>query len=36
MGPKAAALLHVRHGNVMRPVIYFERDIALADLGLED
>ena len=34
MGPKAAVLFHVREGKVTRLVIYFEREHALADLGV--
>jgi ketosteroid isomerase-like protein len=34
MGPKAAVLFHVRAGRVTRLVIYFDRDGALAQLGL--
>ena len=35
MGPKAAVLFHVHQGMVTRLVIYFDRDLAFADLGLE-
>jgi ketosteroid isomerase-like protein len=34
MGAKGAALYHLRGGKVTRLVFYFDRDRALADLGL--
>ena len=33
---RGAALYQIREGMVVRHVIYFERDHALADLGLKD
>ena len=34
VGAEGANLLHVRGGKVVRLVLYFDRDRALADLGL--
>jgi ketosteroid isomerase-like protein len=34
MGGKGANVLHVRGGEVTKMVVYFDRDHALADLGL--
>ncbi len=36
MHARAAALFHIRKGKVTRYVQYFDRDRALADLGLEE
>jgi ketosteroid isomerase-like protein len=35
MQAKIAAVFHVRDGKVMKLTVYFDRDRALADLGLE-
>jgi ketosteroid isomerase-like protein len=34
--PKGATLFHIRGGRVTRLVVYFEREHALADLGLRE
>ena len=36
IGSEGAALYHIRDGRVTRQVVYFDRDRALADLGLEE
>jgi ketosteroid isomerase-like protein len=36
MAAKGAALYHVKDGKVTRQVVYFERERALADLGLSE
>jgi SnoaL-like protein len=33
---QGAGLFHIRHGRVIRYVVYFARDRALADLGLKE
>jgi hypothetical protein len=35
MGAAGACLFHIRNGKVAREVVYFDRDRAFADLGLE-
>jgi ketosteroid isomerase-like protein len=36
VGPHAAVLFHFRQGKVSRLVVYFDREHALADLGLKE
>jgi ketosteroid isomerase-like protein len=36
MPDENASLFHIRHGKVSKLTLYFERERALADLGLED
>jgi ketosteroid isomerase-like protein len=36
ISPKGADLWHVRNGKVVKLTIYFDRERALADLGLEE
>jgi ketosteroid isomerase-like protein len=36
ISPKGADLFHIRDGKVVKVIVYFDRDLALADLGLEE